>query len=84
MIITNVRRGVGRPVLAWFDVELEPGVRIYDISMRRNNEGNLRIFAPSAGDRRVVTFAPEFADEIISAAEAELEGLKPYGHSYAY
>lgn len=72
MKITNVRRGAGQPVVAWFDLEIEPGVRIYEIALKRNQAGALRVFAPSPGSRHVVTFDIALADQIIAMAEAEL------------
>ena len=83
MRISNVRRGAGQPVLAWFDIEIEPGIRIYDIALKRNGAGQLRVFAPSPGSRHVVTFDIAFADQIIAMAEAELGGRLAYGNSKA-
>ena len=79
MKILSVRRGAGQPIIAWLDIELEPGVRIYDITLKRNQAGELRVFAPSPGSKHVVTFDIEFADKIIAMAEAAIGGRSAHG-----
>ena len=79
MKILSVRRGAGQPVLAWLDIEVEPGIRIYDIALKRNSRGDLRVFAPSPGSKHVVTFDVAFADQIIAMAEAEIGGRTAHG-----
>ncbi|MDB5575868.1 MAG: hypothetical protein JWR80_1044 [Bradyrhizobium sp.] len=83
MKISNVRRGAGQPVVAWFDLEIETGIRIYDIALKRNASGDLRVFAPSPGSKHIVTFGIEFADRIIAMAEAEMGGRTAYGKTKA-
>lgn len=72
MRILNVRRGAGQPVIAWLDIEIEPGIRIYDVALKRNGKGELRVFAPSPGSKHIVTFDIAFADRIIEMAEAAI------------
>lgn len=64
MRILNVRRQAGQPVIALFDIE-HGGFNIYDVALRRNGAGELRIFAPSPNSRRIVTFDRDLADAII-------------------
>lgn len=79
MKIINVRRGAGQRTIALLDIELEPGVRIFDISLKRNQAGELRVFAPSPGSKHIVTFDIEFADKIIAMAEAAIGGRSAHG-----
>ena len=51
MKINNVRPSTaGGRILARADVELEPGIRVYDVELRMNASGQLRVFAPALGD----------------------------------
>lgn len=78
MRILNVRRGAGRPILALFDIEHD-GFKIYDVAMRRNGDGELRVFAPSPNSRRIVTFERDLADAIIREYETLNRSLSANG-----
>ena len=79
MKILNVRRGAGQPVVAWLDIEIEPGVRIFDIALKRNGRGDLRVFAPSPNSKHIVSFDISFAEQIIAMAKAEIGGRSAHG-----
>ena len=64
MKIQNVRRQAGQPIIAFFDIEHD-GLNIYDVALRRNGAGELRVFAPSPNSRRIVTFDRDLANAII-------------------
>lgn len=74
MKIRNVRRAAGR-ALATFDLEIgNADLWVRNCYIKRNSRGALRLYAPSPGDRRLVTFSPAFANQIIAAAVAVVEG----------
>lgn len=80
MRILNARLGTGRPVLLYFDIEVgDRDLRVVNMYLKRNFAGDLRIYAPSPGDKRVVTFSKPFADKIIAAAEAALKERVAHG-----
>lgn len=84
MKISNVRRGAGQPVIAWFDLDLDDGaVRVIDMYIKRNSAGELRVYAPSPGSKRIVTFTTDFADRVIAAANADMGGRTAHGHTKA-
>lgn len=62
----------GTGVLAVFDVELSPDVRLLDVVLHRNRAGQRRVWPPKVGDRRIITLSPALSDSIAAAAEAEL------------
>lgn len=63
----------GTGVLAVFDVELTPDVRVLDVVLHRNRVGQRRVWPPKNGDRRVITFSPELSQSIGDAAEAAMK-----------
>lgn len=79
MRIFNVRPIAGRPVVATFDIEFAPGIRIYDAYLRRNAAGELRLFTPQAGDKRIVTFDIALSDSIIETAVAAARSQMAHG-----
>jgi len=54
----------GGKTLARFDVELVPGVKLYDLKLIRGDRG-LRVFGPSIGGGAAATFAQAIADQLI-------------------
>ena len=63
----------GTGLLAFFDVEITPDVRVLDVALHRNRAGQRRVWPPKNGDRRVISFSPALSDSIAAAAEAELQ-----------
>lgn len=53
----------GGKTLLRFDVELVPGVKLYDLKLVRGDRG-LRVFGPSIGGGAAATFAPAVADQL--------------------
>lgn len=64
----------GSSSLAKFDLELTEQVRIFGLHLKRNDKGQLRIFAPKSGGQHAASFNPEISEEITRAAIAALEG----------
>ena len=54
----------GGKTLARFDIEILPGVKLFDVKLIRGDRG-YRVFGPSIGGGAAATFAPEIADAII-------------------
>lgn len=69
--------GVGERTIALFDVELSPEVRVYNLALRRNGEGQLRTVSPNSQGRHCVTFSTGLSSKITAAAYAELNGGRP-------
>jgi hypothetical protein len=82
MQITNVRRHAGQPIIALFDIEHD-GLNIYDVALRRNGAGEMRVFAPSPNSRRIVTFDRVLADAIIREFQTSNGSLSANGQSAA-
>lgn len=53
----------GKTVLR-FDVEIMPGVKLYDLKLIRGDRG-YRVFGPSIGGGAAATFAPAIADQLV-------------------
>ncbi|WP_454684895.1 hypothetical protein [Ancylobacter moscoviensis] len=64
----------GTGTLAHFDLELSADVRVLDVTLNRNRLGQLRVWPPRSGDRRIISFSPALSDSIAAAAEAALRG----------
>lgn len=74
MEIYNVRRHhAGGSTLAQFDLRVG-GISVYNIDLRKNQRGDLRIYAPSPASRRVVTFDLATAEILIKQARQALGG----------
>lgn len=54
----------GGKTLARFDVEVLPGVRLFDLKLIRGDRG-YRVFGPAIGGGAAATFAPEIADKLV-------------------
>jgi hypothetical protein len=57
----------GGKTIARFDVELMPGVKLYDLKLIRGERG-YRVFGPSIGGGAAATFAPAIADKLVQLA----------------
>jgi hypothetical protein len=78
MLILNIKRappGASGNILAYFDAEISPELRLYGLSLREYPDGNRRISSPNAQGRRVVTFAPTLAELLTQAASLSLSEL---------
>lgn len=65
MRILDIRpQPCGGKTVARFDVELVPGVKLYDLKLIRSDRG-YRVFGPAIGGGAAATFAPEIADKLI-------------------
>lgn len=61
----------GGKQIARFDVELLPGVKLYDLKLVLSDRG-YRVFGPSIGGGAAATFAPPIADELAQLALGEV------------
>jgi hypothetical protein len=64
----------GSSSVAIFDLELTPQIRIFGLILKRNTDGDMRVFAPKSGGRHAASFHPEISEEITTAAIAALRG----------
>jgi hypothetical protein len=86
MLIFNIRRappGAGANILASFDAEISPELRLYGLSLRQYPDGSHRISVPNAHGRRVATFAPVLAERLTQAATIALSELKADNDKHA-
>lgn len=65
----------GTGVLAHFDAEVADGIRINRFMLKRNRDGELRVFGPRTGTTKLAAIAPALAAELTLLANAELERL---------
>lgn len=72
--IRPVPPGAGTKTLAYLDVEIGGHLRLYNLTIRRNTAGRLRVAAPNALGSHTATFHPELAETITRAADAALKG----------
>ena len=61
-------------LVAIFDAEVAPGVRISRINLKRNQHGEFRVFGPRIGSGAVAFFTPEVLIELTALAKAALKG----------
>ncbi len=57
----------GGKTIARFDIELVPGVKLYDLKLIRGERG-YRVFGPAIGGGAAATFAPAIADKLVELA----------------
>lgn len=80
MEILSIRQAPpGSKTVARFDVELTPGVKLYDLKLIRGDRG-YRVFGPSIGGGAAVTFSPAIADQLVLLA---LGDVTRYERSHA-
>ena len=72
-MLPHVDATAGTGVLAHFDAEVADGIRINRMTLKRNRDGELRVFGPRAGNTAFTFLAPTLAVELTSLANAELE-----------
>ncbi|MDF2811120.1 MAG: hypothetical protein K0S56_2151 [Microvirga sp.] len=58
----------GMSGIARVDVELDCGVRLYNLTVKRGQDGSHRVWAPHAFGRWTATFSPELSVAIAAAA----------------
>lgn len=72
MKILSIRRTPpGGKQVARFDVELIPGVKLYELKLIRSDRG-YRVFGPAIGGGAAATFTPQIADELAQLALGEV------------
>jgi len=62
----------GGKVLAVFDAEVSPGIRLFDLALRRGADGGLRVYAPNAFGRHTATFDADVVTDLAALAQTEL------------
>lgn len=63
----------GMSGIARVDVELECGVRLFNLTVKRGQDGVHRVWAPHAFGRWTATFSPELSVTIAAAALSHIE-----------
>jgi hypothetical protein len=63
----------GMSGIARVDVELDVGVRLYNLTLKRGQDGSHRVWAPHAFGRWTATFSPELSAAIAAAALSHLK-----------
>jgi hypothetical protein len=70
--------GSGPGIIARFDLELSPDVRLHHLQLSRTRIGMYRVFAANVRGTETVGacahFAPEFAARVVALALSELNG----------
>lgn len=66
-ILAIRRQPPGGKVLARFDLEIDGGIRCYDLKLTCGPNG-LRVYGPSVGSGAAVTFPPALVAEIVAIA----------------
>ncbi|PLU03810.1 hypothetical protein BMJ29_21000 [Sinorhizobium medicae] len=74
MQILSIRPTAGVKEAAYFDVEISPHLRLFNLILRRTPDGRFRTFAPKAFGKHAASFHPELAQQITDAAAAALGG----------
>lgn len=74
MQIINLRPPSRPQDMASFDLQIGPHLRLFNLAIRRQANGHVRILAPNAFGKHAATFAPELATRITTAALAAMEG----------
>lgn len=68
--------------IAEFDIELHSDTRIYGARLLEGADGRRIVYGPTAGSRRVVTFAGPLAEQItVAASKSYLEAIIANGAS---
>lgn len=73
MKILDIRHspsGSGKTV-ARFDIELVPGLKLYDLKLINGDRG-YRVYGPSIGGGAAVTFSPAIADQLVALVQGDV------------
>jgi hypothetical protein len=73
MHILSIRPEAGPVPRARFDVEVAPDLRLYNLLLREVGSGRYRTYAPNAHGKHAVSFHPNLAEKITTAAVAALK-----------
>jgi hypothetical protein len=65
--------------IATFDVAITEHLRLFNLTLRRNEQGALRSHSPKACGKHVASFHPELSEKITAAAVAALGGRSHVG-----
>lgn len=79
MLILSIRPappGASSNTLAYFDAEVSPELRLYNLVLRQYPDGNRRTAAPNAHGRHTATFAPTLGERLTNAATIALRSLQ--------
>lgn len=77
MMVMNLRPATqaedrGMRLLAHFDAQITPDIRMYNLRLLETADGNRCVYAAQAGPRRSATFAMSLAMKLTEAASAAL------------
>ena len=88
MRILSIRRAIddgGRRfrLRAFYDVQLTDEIRLFGLQLMQAPDGRLLTFAPAKHGMKVVTFAPNLAEQLTNLAAIELEGSNAHDRTAA-
>ena len=69
--------------IAYFDAEVPPELRLYNLALRQFPDGNRRVAAPNAHGRHAATFTPALGQRLTEAATIALGSLHANAHNHA-
>jgi len=81
MQILSIRPAAGTKELAYFDVEIGPHLRLFNLVLKRGPDGMPRTYAPKAFGKHAASFHPSLAQQITDAAAAALKERTAYASS---
>jgi hypothetical protein len=73
MQILAIRQVAGAKDIAFYDVEITPHLRLFNVLLRKSPDGRLRSFAPKAFGKHAASFHPDLAEQMTQAAVAALK-----------
>lgn len=68
-------------VVASFDIQVTPDIRLFDLRLMEAPDGNRFTYAAESGPRRTATFARTLAEHITIEASKKLEAVTAHGKS---
>jgi len=77
--ILDIRRGAGNEI-ATFDIELSPHLRMFNMILRRTEDGRVRSFPPKVKGKHCASLHPALAEQITAAAKVALAGARSHDH----
>jgi hypothetical protein len=76
--IRALRSNGGRDI-ATFDVAITEHLRLFDLTLRKSEDGGYRTYAPKAAGKHAASFHPDLANQLSAAALAALAGGSSHG-----
>jgi hypothetical protein len=81
MQILSIRPAAGAKELAYFDIEISPHLRLFNLILKLGPDGRPRTYASKVFGKHAASFHPTLAQQITDAAEAALKERAAYATS---